>query len=273
MIISNFILCLGFGTGHSIGGILISICLILSLLSSEQLHETVPIFFGCAIIMIIASIIVYYFLEKSRLFQIYSSATQEINNDQEAFVRDASSDQESYTWSVATTTIRQRSLMIYRKIQWNFWGIFVTFIATFSIFPASLSKIQPTEWTHYKPIFAPVMTFLLFFLGETLGRVITSKIYWPSIKSPRWLFFICVLRFLFILLFAFCNFPATDGYLLSYKKDYIYGILVLCFGASHGYCNSLNLMYAPRHVRVEHTGSVGALMLMVCRNTISFFSI
>jgi hypothetical protein len=40
--------------------------------------------------------------------------------------------------------------------------------------------------------------------------------------------------------------------------------MVLCFAISHGYCNSVNMMYAPRRVHAQLSSSVGALMLMVC---------
>ena len=223
-----------------------------------------PIYFSCAIAVIIASMIVYYCLERTHLFQIYSSAAQELNNDHEAFVRDASGEGESYTVSVATMATRQRLLVIYRRIRWNFWGIFVTFVATFSVFPGILSKIQPTTERFRGRLFVPIATFLLFFLGDTLGRTITSKVHRPSLKSRRWLFYICLSRFLFILLFFFCNFHPNGSHPTGYKNDFIYGTLVFCFALSHGYCNSLNLMYAPRRVQVEFTGAVGALMMMVC---------
>lgn len=108
------------------------------------------------------------------------------------------------------------------------------------------------------------MTFLLFFIGETFGRIISSKLHRPSLKYPRRLFIICLLRFIFLFLFAFCNFPITKDRLYAFKHDAVYGIIVFIFASSHGYCNSLNFMYAPRRVQTEFSGTVGALMMMVC---------
>lgn len=159
----------------------------------------------------------------------------------------------------------------YKRIKWNFWGIFLSFVSTFSVFPAALSKIksvnhtnehQNKEWPDH--LFVPIMTFLLFFVGETIGRMITSKVHQPHLSYPRRLFIICLLRFIFIPLFAFCNFPITKNHLYAFKHDAVYGVIVFIFAASHGYCNSLNLMYAPRRVQAELSGTVGALMMMVC---------
>jgi hypothetical protein len=157
----------------------------------------------------------------------------------------------------------------YKRIKWNFWGIFLSFVSTFSVFPAALSKIksvdhtnehQNKEWPDH--LFVPIMTFLLFFVGETIGRMISSKVHRPHLSYPRCLFIICLLRFIFIPLFAFCNFPITKNHLYAFKHDAVYGVIVFIFAASHGYCNSLNLMYAPRRVQAELSGTVGALMMM-----------
>ncbi|CAF4208889.1 unnamed protein product [Adineta steineri] len=106
------------------------------------------------------------------------------------------------------------------------------------------------------------MTFLLFYIGDTFGRILSSKINKPSMEHPRLLFFICLARLLFIILFGFCHFPNTNGFPYIFKHDAIYAILVLTFAISHGYCNSLNLMYAPRRVHAQLSSTVGALMTM-----------
>jgi len=160
----------------------------------------------------------------------------------------------------------------YKEIKWHFWGIFLTFVSTFSVFPAYLSKIKSVHVQSIHPInrlwpnllYVPVMTFLVFYVGDTFGRMISSKIHIPSLNYPRVLFFICLSRFSFIFLFGFCNFPNTNGYPYVFKHDVIYAFLVLIFAISHGYCNSLNMMYAPRRIQTILSGTVGALMMMVC---------
>jgi hypothetical protein len=246
------------------------ICSIISILLSGNISTSAAIYFLLAILVLISNIIIYFFLEKSHLFQIYSSAIQEINNDYEPLFHESSYNDDSHTLSLTALAIRQRLYVTYKSTKWNFWGVFLTFVSTLSVFPAYLSKVEPaypsinhpnTLWT--VRLYAQVMTFLLFYIGDTFGRMISSKINIPSLSSPRILFFICLSRFLFILLFGFCHFPNINGFPYVFKHDAIYGLLVLTFAISHGYCNSLNMMYAPRQVQTPLSGTAGALMMMV----------
>ena len=221
--------------------------------------------------MLISNIIIYFFLEKSHLFQIYSSSVQEINNDNEPFLHESSSfNDDSHILSLTSLAVRQRLYVAFKHVKWNFFGVLLTFTSTWSVFPAYLSKIQPAYPSIDHPnglwtlrLYAQIMTFLLFYVGDTFGRMISSKVQIPSMLYPRILFSICLSRFLFIILFGFCHFPNTNGFPYVFKHDAIYGLLVLIFAISHGYFNSLNMMYAPRRVHSQLSGTAGALMMMV----------
>jgi equilibrative nucleoside transporter 1/2/3 len=263
----------GFGSGQPLGGIFVVICSIVSITVSGKANISIAIYFGLAILVIISNIIVYFFLEKTHLFHIYSSAVREINNDHEPLFHEASSNYDDYhhTLSITSLAKRERLLVAYKHIKWQFWGAFLTFVSTFSVFPAYLSKVKSMNQINIHKhflwpdrLYVPVMTFLLFFLGETIGRIISSKIHIPSVNYQRVLFFICLSRFLFIFLFGFCNLPKPDGYPNIFKHDAIYGVLIVIFAVSHGYCNTLNMIYAPRRVQTQLSGTVGALMMMVC---------
>jgi equilibrative nucleoside transporter 1/2/3 len=261
-------------SGQSIGGIFVVICSIISISVSTTLHTSTAIYFLIAIFVIISNIIVYFYLERSHLFQIYSSAVQEMNNEYEPLFHETSSNNyndDSENVIATSLAIRQRLFSTYKQIKWNFLGVFLTFVLTFSIFPSSLSKIKSVNQLSYQSnrlwpdrLFVQVITFLLFFLGDTFGRIISSKIHKPSINFPRFLFFICLSRFIFLFLFLFCNFPKENGYPHIFNHDSIYAFLVVIFAISHGYCNSLNMIYAPRRISSELSGTVGALMMMVC---------
>ncbi|UJR27624.1 hypothetical protein I4U23_008905 [Adineta vaga] len=261
----------GFISGQALGGVFVVICSIISLLLSSNISTSATIYFFLAILVLISNIIIYFFLEKSHLFQIYSSAVQEINNEYEAFFHESSSYNDDYhqTLNISLLGVRERLYVAYKHIKWNFFSVFLTFVSTLSLFPAYLSKIQPAYpsidypnplWT--VRLYAQVMTFLLFYLGDTFGRMISLKLHKPSLLYPRLLFFICLSRFLFIILFGFCHFPNSNGFPYLFKHDAIYSILMLIFAISHGYCNSLNMIYAPRRVHIQLTSTVGALMTM-----------
>lgn len=199
---------------------------------------------------------------------MYSSSVQEINNEHEPLLNSMTSNDDRSSFNALT--LQHRLAVAFKYTKWNVLGLFLTFVCTLSLFPAYLSKIQPSspsinypESTWTKRLYAQVMTFLLFNVGDTIGRMISSNFQHPSIVHPGRLFLICISRFLFIPLFGFCHFPNTNGYPYLFQNDFIYALIVLLFAMSHGYCNSLNMMFAPRRVHTQLSGTAGALMLMV----------
>jgi len=255
----------GFVAGQALGGVFVVLCSIASILFTSSIKISAANYFLLAIFVLISNLLTYIYLEKSHLLHIYSSSIQEINNEYEPLLHDNNDN----SMNITLLALRQRLLVAYKHTKWNFWGVILTFICTLSLFPAYMSKIQPSYPTINHPntiwidrLYTQVMTFLLFNIGDTLGRMISSKIQIPSLLKPRLLFFLCLLRFLFIPLFGFCHFPNTNGYPYLFKNDFIYAFIVLIFAMSHGYCNSINMMYAPRRVHAQLSSTVGALMLM-----------
>jgi hypothetical protein len=253
-----------------LGGLFVVLCSIASILFSNDISISAAIYFLLAIFVLISNVFVYAYLNKSHLLSIYSLAIQDANNEHEPLIRTTAAidDHENFT----SLALRQRLFVAYKHTKWNFFAICSTFICTLALFPAYLSKIQPaypstnyplSVWT--TRLYAQVMTFLLFNLGDTLGRMISSRMQMPSLVKPRLLFAICLSRFIFIPLFGFCHFPNTHGFPYLFKHDLIYALLVLLFSMSHGYCNSLNMMFAPRRVHTQLSGTVGTLMLLVSR--------
>jgi len=270
----------GFVAGQALGGVFVVVCSIASILFSSNISISAAIYFLLAIFVLISNLLTFIYLEKSHLLHVYSSSIQEINNEYEPLLHSSSSDNNDNSMNITFIALRQRLFVAYKHTKWNFFGILLTFICTLSLFPAYMSKIQPSYPTINYPntiwidrLYAQVMTFLLFNIGDTLGRMISSKIQLPSLLKPRLLFFLCLLRFLFIPLFGFCHFPNTNGYPYLFKNDFIYAFIVLIFAMSHGYCNSINMMYAPRRVHAQLSSTVGALMLMALTTGIFFGSL
>lgn len=265
-----FFVHLGFVTGQALGGVFVVLCSIASILFSSSITISAAIYFLLAIFVLVTNLFTFIYLEKSHLLQIYSSTVQEINNEREPLLQDSTDEAQDVVLSIQSLALRQRLFVAYKHTKWNFTGILLTFICTLSLFPAYLSKIQPAYPSINYPntiwidrLYAQVMTFLLFNLGDTFGRMLSSKFQYPSFLRPRLLFFICLARFLFIPLFGFCHFPNTHGYPYLFQNDFIYAFLVLFFAITHGYCNSINMMYAPRRVHTQLSSTVGALMSMV----------
>ena len=266
----HFLFVSGFVAGQALGGVFVVVCSIASILFAPNIPVSAAIYFLIAILVLLSNLLTFIYVERSHLLQIYSSSIQEINNEYEPLLRTSSDDNRENSMSITTLALRQRLFVAYKHTKWNFFGILLTFICTLALFPAYMSKIQPAYPSTNYPntiwvdrLYAQVMTFLLFNLGDTLGRIISSKIQFPSLLYPRVLFLICLARFAFIPLFGFCHFPNTNGYPYLFRNDFIYAGLMLLFALSHGYCNSINMMYAPRRVHAQLSSTVGSLMLMV----------
>ena len=133
--------------------------------------------------------------------------------------------------------------------------------------------LQGGKWTDV--YFTPVACFLVFNVGDYIGRALSTTIPWPKTPSTAAIptMSISLARIAFIPLFLFCNacpknrvisdvspritFPHHNWLWLYYqymyfffqvyiKSDAAYIIVNLCFSVSNGYINSICLMYGPK---------------------------
>lgn len=261
----------GFVCGQSLGGVFIVLCSIISITVSGEMNISNAIYFCFGMIIFLINVFVYKYLEKLPLFQIYSTSFQQRNDEDEPLLQSSSSfhDENDELYDFFRLTQRQRLKIVSKSTKWNFLSIFLTCTVTFTVFPAYLSKIQPaypttdhlsTLWS--EKLYTPVLSYLLFHLGDTLGRIIPYKYQYPSLNSKRSLCVIAACRSIFILLFGFCHFPGTRTLPYLIRNDFIYAILVLTFAISHGYTFALNMLYAPRRVHMQLNSLVGAFMFL-----------
>ncbi|KAF2361926.1 Equilibrative nucleoside transporter [Trinorchestia longiramus] len=146
-------------------------------------------------------------------------------------------------------------------------GLSVTgvFWVTLAVFPAVCVKITSTSdnasWSD--TYFQPVMTFLLFNVGDLLGRQAGGFLQRPR-PGSRVLYVLVALRLVFIPLLLFCNHTSTSVPVF-FHSDVAYFFIMALFALSNGYLGTLCLIYAPRSVTdskdAERAGSVMAAML------------
>jgi len=132
--------------------------------------------------------------------------------------------------------------------------IFATFTVTLVLFPSvtvlveSVGKGQGNAWNDV--YFTPVACFLVYNLGDYIGRVMSTTLPWP--KDPNAgsypMMIASVLRIAFIPLFLFCNASplnrsVTDVY---FKSDTAFIVLMVLFSVSNGYIQSICLMFGPK---------------------------
>ncbi|CAG5088000.1 Oidioi.mRNA.OKI2018_I69.PAR.g11698.t1.cds [Oikopleura dioica] len=126
---------------------------------------------------------------------------------------------------------------------------FITLFVTLSVFPGVAAsgfigifngtKIFAEKW------FVPVCTFLVYNIGDTIGRLMTNFCQVPSRDSTISIYLVSALRLIFIVLFPLCNVQrmpsATLPTLIS--SDIGYAVLVLLLAISNGYLTTLREVF------------------------------
>jgi len=130
-------------------------------------------------------------------------------------------------------------------------AVTLCFLVTLGCFPAIAVLVQSTtcDRTHEK-FFVPIACFLLFNIGDYVGRFLAGLIQWP--KPGKFGAFLClsfsIARFGFLLLFLLCNVRPAERYLTSvvFNSDAAYIIVMLLFSITNGYLGSICMISAPQ---------------------------
>jgi len=151
---------------------------------------------------------------------------------------------------------------------WTFGlAVLLTFLVTLGCFPAITVRVESTaeagEWS--TKFFIPVCCFLLFNVGDYIGRFLAGLIQWPrpgKLGGVLTLFF-SILRVCFIPLFLICNAAPEHRELTSVllKSDTAYIILMSLFSISNGYLGSICMINAPQVVLNEEAQTAASLMV------------
>ena len=141
----------------------------------------------------------------------------------------------------------------------------LTLLITLACFPAAMSSLKSTSADTASPwtttYFLPVMTFLIYNIGDVLGRVTASVLPYPS---KRFILPIAISRVIFIPLIYMCNLqPRTIN--VWFKSDVWPAVFNLLFSWTNGHIISLASAYAPDEVASKSDKSmVGTFSAFSC---------
>jgi solute carrier family 29 (equilibrative nucleoside transporter), member 1/2/3 len=107
--------------------------------------------------------------------------------------------------------------------------------------------------------FLPVLNYLLFNIGDYVGRILSGWIKRPANK-PRLVAFLSVVRIAFIPAFLFCNITQKHPLPILIHSDEIFILLMTAFSISNGYIANISLIYAPSVVE-EHEKEMTSSMM------------
>ncbi|XP_016109183.1 equilibrative nucleoside transporter 2-like [Sinocyclocheilus grahami] len=129
-----------------------------------------------------------------------------------------------------------------------------------NVFPAITINTKPSGLFDGKDnIFVPVCSFIVFNVMDWIGRSLTSRLQWPSMKSHSFPFFV-VLRVVFIPALMLCNIQPRVYLPVFFNHDMAYIIIMSLFAMTNGYFACLSMSYAPQLVRPKDAETAGALM-------------
>uniref|UniRef100_A0A1A8RJ69 Solute carrier family 29 (Nucleoside transporters), member 2 n=2 Tax=Nothobranchius rachovii TaxID=451742 RepID=A0A1A8RJ69_9TELE len=150
-------------------------------------------------------------------------------------------------------------LEVFKKIWVMAFCVTFIFTVTLSVFPAvtvDVKTIFPGKWERY---FISVCCFLMFNIGDWVGRTITTVVRWPRKESTLFPALVLV-RLVFVPLLMFCNVRSRVYLPVFFEHDAAFATIMAAFSISSGYFVCLSMSYAPQLVEPKDAETAGALM-------------
>ena len=154
---------------------------------------------------------------------------------------------------------------VLRGIKVEALTVLIIYIVTLGCFPALtvlVEAVDRKEGGAWETIyFVPVCCFLVYNIGDYIGRVMAGLSFIPNISS-RLALISSVLRVLIIPGFMFCNLAPQERNLIEiyFPSDAAYVILMVLLSISNGYLTSVVMMNAPAKVEVYQQQTASNLM-------------
>jgi len=147
-------------------------------------------------------------------------------------------------------------------------AVLLCFLVTLGCFPAITAQVvstldKETGWA--STFYVPVGCFLLFNIGDYVGRFLAGLIQWPKAgKIGGYLTLtLSISRAVFIPLFLLCNVRPTERGLTSvqFESDIAYIVIMALFSISNGYIGSICMISGPQIVHPDEAQTAASLMV------------
>lgn len=166
----------------------------------------------------------------------------------------------------STTSLPERTKTsmwkLYRKLYWQASAVAMCFTVTmfFPVFTSKVFSLVPEDKASpiYRPSAFIPLGFLVWNLGDLLGRVSTSIPMFRFRKHPRTLLVLAVARSGFIPLYLLCNIGGKGAVVQS---DFFYLFVVqLLYGATSGWLSSLCMLSPGDYIEEGELEAAGTFM-------------
>jgi len=267
--------------GQAFGGIFASVTNVLVILMGVSPANAAFFCFLVAVVFLGTALVCFLVATRSEFFQYYldeKKVTTEITNvDEEGETDDIKGKfLQNNEVEVKMPTQRVLPWMVFRTISVYGISVFLCFAVTLACFPAITvlvkSSTLPTDTDNYDKelypwgvkFFIPVCCFVLFNVGDWLGRFLAEMIQWP--KPGRFGMFLVLalslLRLAFIPLFLFCNIPQERHFTTTiFSNEAFYIIFMSLFSLSNGYLSCICMMSAPQLCKGGEAQTASSMMV------------
>jgi equilibrative nucleoside transporter 1/2/3 len=268
-------------SGQAVGGIVASGCNVIFLAMGASETNAACFCFAFAVVFLGTALAAYLAVTKTFFFKHYlgeSQLTTIVDLDKTEVVVGEKGDaeevrelmlEEKERLQMEEKTKHVSILAVARKVSVYALSVFLVLFGTLACFPAVTVLVVPTDiasgsdWT--TKYFIPVACFLLFNIGDYVGRTLAEFLRWPAPgRFGMWfMLLLSAVRLVFIPLFMLCNaIPEQRAHLpILIESDYAYMVLMVLFSVSNGYICSVGMMSAPQICKPEEQQSSTNVML------------
>jgi len=269
--------------GQAFGGIFASVTNVLVILMGVSPADAAFFCFLVAVIFLGTALLCFLVATKSEFFQYYldekKGVTTEVTNVEEEDTDDIKGKfLQNNEVDVKMPTQRVLPWMVFRTISVYGISVFLIFTVTLACFPAitvmvksstlpeALKKDEEKDYPWGVKYFIPVCCFVLFNVGDWLGRFSAEMIQWP--KPGRFGMFLVLglslARLAFIPLFLFCNInpliPRNFAF-TAFHNEAFYIIFMALFSLSNGYLSCICMMSAPQLCKGSEAQTASSMMV------------
>ena len=242
--------------GMGIGGIIVAtINIVLLALGGDDVTAAFYCFLF-SVIFLTGAVMALYYLTTTPHYAYYVQEAGQGGTETTPLLEGESSGTENKSVSVGE---------VLRGIKVEALTVLIIYIVTLGCFPALTVLVEAVDrkeggaWE--KIYFVPVCCFLVYNIGDYIGRVMAGLSIIPNISS-RLALISSVLRVLIIPGFMFCNLaPQERNHIeIYFSSDAAYIILMVLLSVSNGYLTSVVMMNAPAKVEVYQQQTASNLM-------------
>jgi len=228
--------------------------------SEDSIELSALLYFLVAVIVLVVSIMAFLTLVKLPIFKYYNGRENDVDRLERNGLKPANEYVDN-SWAA--------QLIVLKKIWKSAYSVCYNFTVTLAIFPTIIASIAPvTEDSSsriFKDLFVP-FAFLLFNVGDLIGRVTAGKTPLPHVN---WICLLSTLRSIFFFLFLCSNVILRDpngdiienSLPLLFPNDYVYWTFVMLFSISNGYVASASMIVGPRLVDDLEKEKAGSWMI------------